>query len=212
MIPLRDRLPTRTTPIVNYALLALNGLAFLWQTAAQEVGYEQLAVDWGFVPARFLADPITQVLTVFTAMFLHGSWLHIGGNMLFLWVFGDNVEDAIGHLRYVLFYLAGGLLAALAQLVVDPSSVVPMVGASGAIAAVLAGYVSLYPRARVLVLMPIFVIFMFFEFPHGSSCSSGLCSTCCKASVLWWEGNRVALRGSPISADFWPGCSSFVSG
>ncbi|MFW5741532.1 MAG: rhomboid family intramembrane serine protease [Myxococcota bacterium] len=165
MIPLRDRLPTRTTPVVNYVLLGLNVLAFLWQVASQEVGYVRLTLDWGFVPARFLADPIVQVLTIFTAMFLHGGWLHIGGNMLFLWVFGDNVEDAIGHVRYVLFYFAGGLLAALAQLAVDPSSTIPMVGASGAIAAVLAGYVSLYPRARVLVLMPIFVIFLFFEFP-----------------------------------------------
>lgn len=165
MIPLRDRLPTRTTPVVNYVLLALNGLAFIWQVASEEVGYVRLVFDWGFVPARFLADPVTQVLTIFTAMFLHGSWLHIGSNMLFLWVFGDNVEDAVGRLRYVVFYLAGGLLAALAQLAVDPASAVPMVGASGAIAAVLAGYVSLYPRARVLVLMPIFVIFLFFEFP-----------------------------------------------
>ncbi len=165
MIPLRDRLPTRTTPVVNYVLLALNALAFLWQIASEEVGYTALVFDWGFVPARFLANPIGQLGTVFTAMFLHGGWLHIGGNMLFLWVFGDNVEDALGHARYVLFYLCGGFLAAIAQLLVDPTSTIPMVGASGAIAAVLAGYVSLYPKARVLVLFPVLVIFLFFEFP-----------------------------------------------
>jgi membrane associated rhomboid family serine protease len=165
MIPLRDRLPTRTTPVVNYVLLALNALAFLWQIASAEVGYTALVVDWGFVPARFLADPVGQLVTVFASMFLHGGWLHIGGNMLFLWVFGDNVEDALGHGRYALFYLCGGFLAAIAQLTVDPTSTVPMVGASGAIAAVLAGYVSLYPKARVLVLFPVLVIFLFFEFP-----------------------------------------------
>ncbi len=165
MIPLRDRLPTRTTPVVNYVLLGLNALAFLWQTALEEAGYVRFAFDWGFVPARFLVDPVGQSVTIFTAMFLHGGWLHIGSNMLFLWVFGDNVEDAIGHVRYVAFYLAGGVLAALAQLIVDPSATVPMVGASGAIAAVLAGYVSLFPRARVLVLFPVLVLFLFFEFP-----------------------------------------------
>lgn len=165
MIPLRDRLPTRTTPVVNYLILATNVLAFLWQGASETAGYTYLTSDWGFVPARFLADPPAQVVTVFTAMFLHSGWLHIAGNMLFLWVFGDNVEDAIGHRRYLAFYFAGGFAAALAQLAIDPSSTVPMVGASGAIAAVLAGYVSLYPRARVLVLVPVFVIFLFFEFP-----------------------------------------------
>jgi membrane associated rhomboid family serine protease len=165
MIPLRDRLPTRTTPVVNYVLLALNALAFLWQIASEEVGYTALVFDWGFVPARFIADPVGQLVTVFASMFLHGGWLHIGGNMLFLWVFGDNVEDALGHGRYALFYLCGGFLAATAQLMVDPTSTVPMVGASGAIAAVLASYVSLYPKARVLVLFPVLVIFLFFEFP-----------------------------------------------
>jgi len=165
MIPLRDRLPTRTTPVVNYVLVGINALAFLWQVASEQAGYTQLSFDWGFVPARFLENPVGQLVTIFTAMFLHGGLLHIGGNMLFLWVFGDNVEDAIGHGRYIAFYLGGGFLAALAQLVVDPSSTVPMVGASGAIAAVLAAYVSLFPRARVLVLVPVLVVFLFFEFP-----------------------------------------------
>ena len=128
------------------------------------MGNTALAYDWGFVPERFLKDPVAQVMTVWTAMFLHGSWLHIAGNMLFLWVFGDNVEDALGHGRYLLFYLAGGFLAAMAQCLAEPSAAVPMVGASGAIAAVLAGYVTLYPKARILVLFPVFVVFLFFEF------------------------------------------------
>jgi len=165
MIPLRDRLQTKTVPFVNYALLAINIVSFLWELASIESGYAEFVRDWGFVPARFLADPRADAITVLTSMFLHGGWMHIGGNMLFLWVFGDNVEDALGHLRYAVFYVAGGVLAAGAQMFVDPSSTIPMVGASGAIAAVLAGYVSLYPRARVLVALPIFVIITFFEFP-----------------------------------------------
>lgn len=165
MIPLRDRLPTRTVPFVNYALLAINVVSFLWELASIEAGYADFVRDWGFVPARFVADPRADAITILTSMFLHGGWMHIAGNMLFLWVFGDNVEDALGHFRYAVFYIAGGILAAGAQLFVDPSSMVPMVGASGAIAAVLAGYVTLYPKARVLVLLPIFVIITFFEFP-----------------------------------------------
>lgn len=165
MIPLRDRLPTRTRPIVNYTLLAINVLVFFAQIALIESGFPHAIADWGFVPARYQVDPTWHVVTVFTAMFMHGDWLHAGGNLLFLWVFGDNVEDAIGHARYIAFYLLGGMGAAAAQFFVDPASTVPMVGASGAIAAVLAGYVSLYPRARILVLFPVFVLFLFFEFP-----------------------------------------------
>ncbi|PIE05806.1 MAG: rhomboid family intramembrane serine protease [Sorangium cellulosum] len=162
MIPLRDRLPTRTTPVVNYALLTTNALAFWLQLTVWD---ESVMVDWGFVPDRFWHDPVAQSLTVGSAMFLHSGWLHIGGNLLFLWVFGKNVEDAIGHGRYVLFYVGGGVAAAVGHLLVDPTSNLPMVGASGAIAAVLAGYVSLFPRVRVLVLFPVFIIFLFFEFP-----------------------------------------------
>ena len=165
MIPLRDRLPVRTTPFVTYVLVAANVLAFLAQIASPELLSHRVTAEWGFVPARFSEDPSGQFLTIFTSMFLHGGWLHVGGNMLFLWIFGDNVEDALGPGRYALFYLSGGVFAALTQMLIDPSSTVPMVGASGAIAAILAGYVTLYPRARVLVLLPIFVIITFFEFP-----------------------------------------------
>jgi membrane associated rhomboid family serine protease len=165
MIPIRDRLPTRTVPFVTYGLIGLNVLSFLWELACMEAGYAEFVRDWGFVPARFLHAPFDDTITVFTSMFLHGGWMHIGGNMLFLWIFGDNVEDALGHVRYVAFYLACGVLAAGGQMMVDPASHVPMVGASGAIAGVLAAYVSLYPRARVLVLVPIFIFASFFEFP-----------------------------------------------
>jgi membrane associated rhomboid family serine protease len=165
MIPIRDRLPTRIVPFVNYGLIALNVMSFLWELASIESGYEQFVTDWGFVPGRFLQNPAGDAVTLLTSMFLHGGWMHIGGNMLFLWIFGDNVEDALGHVRYVIFYVICGVVAAGAQMMVGPDSMVPMVGASGAIAGVLAAYVSLYPRARVLVMLPIFVFISFFEFP-----------------------------------------------
>ncbi len=165
MIPIRDQLPTRIIPFVNYGLIAANVLCFLWQLAAMGVGYVDIVKDWGFIPARFLVDPVGDVGTIFTSMFMHGGWMHLLGNMLFLWVFGDNIEDAIGHFRYVVFYLLAGLLAAASQMLIDPQSIVPMVGASGAISGVLAAYVSLYPRARVLVLFPIFILVTFLEFP-----------------------------------------------
>lgn len=165
MIPIRDRLPSRTVPFVSYTLIGANILAFIWELALIESGYSAVVHDWGFTPSLFLADPLSQSITIVTSMFLHGGWMHLLGNMLFLWVFGDNVEDALGHVRFVLFYLLGGVVAAMAQLAVEPSSAVPMVGASGAISAVLGAYLSLYPRARVLVLVPIVVFMMFFEFP-----------------------------------------------
>ena len=138
MIPIRDRLAVRTTPYVTYALIATNALAFLWESFATKAYYPGLVVDWGFVPARFLSAPNVDLLTLFSSMFLHGGLLHLIGNMLFLKVFGDNVEDAVGHLRFSAFYLIGGIVAALVQLMIDPSSIVPMIGASGAISAVLA--------------------------------------------------------------------------
>ena len=164
MIPLRDRVPTQREPLVTYGLLALNAFAFLWQVALDSAEQVALVSSWGFVPSRFLAEPLRELPTVFSSVFLHVRLLHLLGNMLFLWVFGDNVEDALGRVRYVLFYLGGGLTAAIAQAIVDSSSTLPMVGASGAIAAIIAGYVTLYPRSRVLVLVPTLVVFFFFEF------------------------------------------------
>jgi rhomboid family protein len=165
MFPLRDRLPSRTTPYVTWLLMAANVLAFLYERAMVEAVGDRFVVAWGLVPARFAHDPAGEAVTVVTSMFLHGGWLHLGGNMLFLWIFGDNVEDRLGHGRYSLFYLLSGAAAAAAQFFIDPTSPVPMVGASGAIAGVLGGYVLLYPRARVLVALPIFVFVQFFELP-----------------------------------------------
>ena len=165
MFPLRDRLPSRTTPFVTWLLIAANVLAFLYELAMVEAAGDRFIFAWGLVPARFAADPAGEALTVVTSMFLHGGWLHLGGNLLFLWIFGDNVEDRLGHSRYTAFYLLSGAAAAGAQILIDPGSPVPMVGASGAIAGVLGGYVLLYPRARVLVVFPIFFFIQFFELP-----------------------------------------------
>ncbi len=153
MLPLRDHLPTRTFPFVNYAIIAANAAVFLLQLQGT------VTEDFAYVPARLFTDPVTAVETVFTAMFMHASLAHIGGNMLYLWIFGDNVEDAMGHVRYLLFYLVGGVCAAAAQTFVSPD--VPMLGASGAISAVLAAYAFLYPRSPVTVINPIFALLLF---------------------------------------------------
>jgi membrane associated rhomboid family serine protease len=165
MIPIRDRLPTARTPVVTWLLIALNVLAFGYERLAQQSGYLAFVSDWGFVPGRFLSDPVNDAITIATSMFLHGGLLHLGGNMLYLWIFGDNVEDRLGRLRFLGFYFGGGLVAALAQMLVDPSSMVPMVGASGAVAAVLGAYIYLYPRAPITTVVPIFVFLQIVELP-----------------------------------------------
>lgn len=173
MIPLRDRLPRKRVPIVNYLLLTANVLVFMWErmTIALGVHPTRLLLEWGVVPAFVLEAPLARWPTLFSSMFMHDptGWAHIAGNMLFLWIFGDNVEDALGRFRYLAFYLLSGLAAATAQILIDPGSTVPMVGASGAIAGVLAAYGSLYPRSPITVLNPIlplwFVFGLFLEIP-----------------------------------------------
>jgi membrane associated rhomboid family serine protease len=152
-LPIRDRLPTRTFPFINYLLIISNVLFFLWEQALAEAGYEGIGNVLGFVPYQFTHDPVTSAPTILTSMFMHASWGHLGSNMLALWIFGDNIEDAVGHVRYLAFYLLGGVGAAITQMAMDPGSRIPMVGASGAIAAVMAGYLALYPRSPILVLV-----------------------------------------------------------
>jgi membrane associated rhomboid family serine protease len=173
VLPLRDRLPTRTVPFINYALIAANVAVFLLErsTISQGVDPNDLLLTWGLVPRRLVGDPVVGVETIFTSMFMHDptGFMHLGGNMLFLWIFGDNVEDALGHLRYLAFYVIGGVGAAAAQTIVAPMSLVPMVGASGAISAVLAAYAFLYPRSPITVVNPVPLLWIFWglflEFP-----------------------------------------------
>ncbi|HEY5960277.1 MAG TPA: rhomboid family intramembrane serine protease [Polyangiaceae bacterium] len=162
MIPLRDENPTQRTPWVNYAIIGLNILVWVWQLASEMAGVSWLTAAYGVVPVRLFADPLGEAFTIVTSMFMHGDWGHLAGNMLFLYVFGDNVEDRLGHGRYVVFYFMSGIAAALAQAAVDPTGMLPMVGASGAIAGALGAYVVLYPRAPIVVFNPVFLLWFIF--------------------------------------------------
>jgi len=158
MIPLRDIIPSRTTPVVTISLIAVNVLVFLYELALGR-GVDAFTLYWGLVPAAF------SWVTVLTSMFLHGGILHVAGNMLYLWIFGDNVEDRMGHGRFLVFYLLCGVAAALAQTITAPDSLVPMVGASGAIAGVMGAYFVLYPKSRIVTLVPLFFFFQIIEVP-----------------------------------------------
>ena len=144
-----DNSKRRSVPYVTYALVAINVLVFFLELKNGDAFIQ----EWAFIPARFSADPAANIPTVFSAMFMHGGWLHLGGNMLYLWIFGDNVEDRFGHLKYLTFYLLAGIAATFAQYFFLPESNVPNVGASGAIAGVLGAYILMFPHSRVNVLL-----------------------------------------------------------
>jgi len=143
-----DNTSRRTVPLVTYALIALNVLFFF----VELTGGDAFIGEWAFVPARFLANPFGDSVTLFTSMFMHAGWVHLGGNMLYLWIFGDNVEDRFGHIKFTIFYLLCGLAATFAQLAFSLESNVPNLGASGAIAGVLGAYILLFPQGKVRVL------------------------------------------------------------
>lgn len=166
MFPIRDHNPSQRTPIVTYALIAANILIFLSyypSLARSEPLLMAFFADWALVPAEIRAG--VDWHTWLSSMFLHGGWMHLIGNMLFLYIFGDNLEDLLGHLGFLGFYLAAGLAAAFGQILADPGSLIPMVGASGAIAGVMGGYLLMFPKARIDVLMIIFVIIKVFTIP-----------------------------------------------
>jgi membrane associated rhomboid family serine protease len=149
MLPIGDDDSARRTfPVVTYALIALNVLFFFVELS----GGDPFIAKWAFVPSRFLANPSADFLTIFTSMFMHAGWVHLGGNMLYLWIFGDNVEDRFGHIKFIIFYLLCGLAATFAQLAFSVGSNVPNLGASGAIAGVLGAYILLFPQGKVRVL------------------------------------------------------------
>ncbi len=155
MIPLRDELPTRRFPIVNYLLIATNIVVFvlMWFAGPYQ---DVLVYQFAMIPANFVNGiDLHDGMTIFTSMFMHAGLAHIGGNMLYLWIFGDNVEDRLGHGRYLVFYLAGGVAASLLHLLTNPGSQIPTVGASGAIAAVLGAYLVLYPGSRIVTAIPL---------------------------------------------------------
>jgi membrane associated rhomboid family serine protease len=158
MIPLRDVIPSRTTPVMTITLIMLNVMVFIYQLSLGE-DVNNFVLYFGLIPAAF------SWVAVFTSMFVHGGFLHVAGNMLYLWIFGDNVEDRMGHGRFLVFYLLCGTAAALVQTILNPDSVVPMVGASGAIAGVMGAYFVLYPRSRIVTLLPFFIFFQVIEVP-----------------------------------------------
>jgi len=195
VFPLKDDIPTRRFPVLTVAIIAICvAVYFLFERGLWDLGAtgNERVLEWGAIPYEITnpgdycepdqtgtqivcegqagvsgqaSEPVPSWLTVFTSMFMHGSLLHLGGNMLFLWIFGNNIEDSMGRLRFVAFYLLGGVAALLLQVLTDPDSIIPTVGASGAIAAVLGGYALLYPRARVVTVVFIILIFTIIELP-----------------------------------------------
>lgn len=170
MIPLRDDNPAERPPLVTRTLIVLCAVGFLYELA-QGDGIRAFFFAWGFVPERLGAaltgsgDLGAAGITLFTSMFMHGGWLHLLGNMWYLWIFGDNIEDRLGHLPFLGFYLLAGLVSALAHAFFNPASPVPTVGASGAIAGVLGAYARVFPRARVVTLIPVFFFFQVIALP-----------------------------------------------
>ncbi|MEC4986091.1 MAG: rhomboid family intramembrane serine protease, partial [Oscillatoria sp. PMC 1076.18] len=173
MVPLRDDNPTRITPYLTYALIAINIVVFIYELQLTPPGLEQFFDLYAVVPKELtsslegvnVGQPVPEWLTLFTSQFLHGGFLHVGGNMLFLWIFGNNIEDQLGHIKFIIFYLACGALAALAQWFFSAGSEIPSLGASGAIAGVMGAYVLRFPKAQILTLVPLGFFITTFRIP-----------------------------------------------
>ncbi len=172
MIPFKDNIPTRTTPVVTIVIIVLNCVAHIYQQLLPMGDNVALVQLLGVVPARVTYLPAwffpgiqNPAVSLVSSMFMHGGWLHLGGNMLYLWIFGNNVEDAMGHLRFIAFYLICGVAAAAAQIIAEPGSLIPMVGASGAVSGILGAYLILHPFARVKTLIIIIFFIRVIELP-----------------------------------------------
>lgn len=213
MIPLRDNIPTLRFAYVTYVLIGLNALVFAYELSLGQQGYIDFINSWGYTPhlvtqtVRSGEFNLGILATLFTSVFMHGGWVHILGNMLYLHIFGNNVEDSMGRLRFVIFYLLIGVFANLGQIMVSPDSTVPGIGASGAIAGVLGAYLLLYPRAGVLVLVPIFFFLRLFTLPAS-------------AVLLFWfviqvfQGTLTLAAGQAGAGGvaFWVHAAGFVLG
>jgi len=201
MIPLRDVIPSRTTPFVTVCIISLNAVAFLFELTLPADRLDSFLRAYGLVPA------VLDWTTVLTSMFLHGGWLHFIGNMLYLWIFGDNVEDRMGHARFIAFYLLCGATAALAQVLMRPDSMVPTIGASGAIAGVMGAYLVLFPHSRVLTLVPLFVIWELIEVP--AILFLGLWFV---VQLFSGVGSLAVSTGDTGGVAFWAHVAGFVAG
>jgi rhomboid family protein len=202
VIPLRDVIPSRTTPYVTISLIVINVLVFAYEFTLDEPRLEEFILYFGLVPAAF------SWVALLTSMFVHGGVLHAGGNMLYLWIFGDNVEDRMGHGRFLVFYLLCGAAAALAQTAVRPDSTIAMVGASGAIAGVMGAYFVLYPHSRIVTLVPLFVFIQIMEVPAILFLGFWFL-----LQFLSGVGSIAATAGEPAGGiAFWAHIAGFVAG
>ncbi len=211
MFPIRDHNPSGRTPYVTYTLIAVNVAVFLayWLALRDPNALGYFYFTWGVVPAEVMAGYGWQGF--FTSMFLHGGWLHLAGNMLFLWIFGDNLEDEMGHRLYLVFYLVAGILASVLQVAADPTSQAPVVGASGAIAGVMGGYLLLFPKARVDVIFIFVIFFRIFAIPawavlgvwFGVQMFSGLSTPTGAESVAYWAHIGGFLAGMAMAVPLW---------
>jgi len=165
MIPIRDNIRSRSLPVVTWLIIIANVLVFLYESMMASPQLDSFLMQYGLVPVQLTSVEPSAFVALFTSIFLHGGWMHLISNMLALFIFGDNVEDRMGKVKYFIFYMICGLVANLAQVLVNPSSQIPGIGASGAIAGVLAAYLILYPRARVLTIIPIFFLGWMQEIP-----------------------------------------------
>jgi membrane associated rhomboid family serine protease len=166
MIPLRDNIPSRITPFVTWSIIAANCYVFYLQiTTGGAAGFERFINQWAVIPSHLFSDPHTYWHTLITATFLHGGWMHIISNMVFLYIFGDNVEDRMGHVKFFIFYILVGMIANGSQALISQSSKIPLIGASGAIAGVLGSYFFYYPHAKVLTLIPFGIFTRVVEVP-----------------------------------------------
>ena len=205
MIPIRDQLPTRNIPIINYLLIAANVAVFLLQWLAGP-NEEALIYQFALIPSSFVTNlTLGDVTDIFTSMFMHAGFAHIGGNMLYLWIFGDNVEDSMGSVKYLFFYLIGGVVASLTHILINPGSQIPTVGASGAIAAVLGAYLVLYPQSKVLTIIPLGFFLRMTLLPASI------------VLILWFAlqffSGVLSLGGPDVGGvAFWAHIGGFVSG
>lgn len=218
MFPIRDHNPSGRVPYVSRALIAINIAVFLsyWLTIPDERQMTLFFLTWGMRPGEIVQG--WDIHTLITSMFLHGGWMHLAGNMLYLWIFGDNVEDEMGHGRFLAFYLACGLAAAAAQVWPDPTSPVPMVGASGAIAGVLGAYLLLFPRARVDVLIIIVIFFRIFSIPawivlgvwFGLQLFNGAATPTDGGGVAYWAHAGGFVAGIVLAVPLWAARGGFA--
>jgi len=201
VFPLKDDIPSRTRPVVTPLLIVANALVFFYELSLSE-SLQPMIERWALVPSLWLENP-ANVFPLFASMFMHGGWMHLIGNMLYLWIFGDNLEDRMGPVRFLVFYLLCGLAAALLHVALSPGSQVPTLGASGAIAGVLGGYILLYPNARVLTVVPIFFFIRIMYIPAW-------------LLLAIWFGlqflNAVATYGGGPGVAYWAHVGGFAAG